>query len=125
MLTSNLTSGAHTALPSAVIKRQVLALVIFVGVAWSRFIDHPDYATEIRESDQDVQRLVALMLETVLSKGAADDVGLGDVKAVARRSLHLGIGATPATQFAASILTMTQSSDATVSLLSSTSYLNH
>jgi hypothetical protein len=90
--------------------------LIFVGVAWRRFIDSPGYTGEIGDGDQHLQRLVTLILEVVVLEDPTDDVGLDDIKAVARRSLHLGISATPAAEFVASILTMSRSPDTAVSL---------
>ncbi|KDQ16943.1 hypothetical protein BOTBODRAFT_144298 [Botryobasidium botryosum FD-172 SS1] len=93
-------------LPSAIIKKQVLSLIFFVGHAWQQIADSPEYTPDTQGADTGLQDLVASLLRITTVKSQTDDINLGDVQNAAQKALSLGMSVIPVTDFTLAISSM-------------------
>jgi U3 small nucleolar RNA-associated protein 10 len=90
-------------------KRQIVALIIFVGHAWSQISSHAAYHPLNDGRDVDVQMLVAALLRLTIAR--TDALDPADINKAASLSLSMGLHVVPAADFLAAILRMIETAD--------------
>lgn len=103
LLTTILPSDEHSPSASVATKKQVLALLIFVGYGIHAFGDHPRYRPGKAAGNVKIQALLSRLVELANVRSPSPSVSFDDVNKAARRSLVKALAVIPAPDFVMSV----------------------
>ncbi|KAG8912993.1 snoRNA-binding rRNA-processing protein utp10, partial [Tulasnella sp. 417] len=104
----------HSPSPSVATKKQIMALIVFVGFGIHAFGDHPRYKPPSSGTNTRIQQLLTLMVRVANVKSETMPLASEEIGKEARRSLLKALTVIPAADFVQSVATLLRVDDAKV-----------
>ncbi|KIO17877.1 hypothetical protein M407DRAFT_226933, partial [Tulasnella calospora MUT 4182] len=105
----------HSPSPSVAMKKQIVALIVFVGFGIHAFGDHPRYKPQTSGTNTRIQQLLALMVQVANVNSDSIPLASEEIGKEARRSLLKALTVIPAADFVQSVATLLRVEDAKAS----------
>lgn len=104
----------HSPSPSVATKKQIVALVVFVGFGIHAFGDHPRYKPQASGTNTRIQQLLTLLVQVANLNSGTMSHASEEIGKEARRSLLKALTVIPAADFVQSVAALLRVEDAKV-----------